>query len=122
MVGKKTDSGTCRVLTLANVGNENYVEFPVPSNKATLSPGEPKWANYVKGVVANYKGIHVYTIFILDKKLINHFFVQIKNTDIYGLIWFIVFNATFNNISVRSVLLVEETGVPGENHRPVAGH
>ena len=36
-----------------------------------------------------------------------------------------VFNATFNNISViscRSVLLVEETGVPGENHRPVANH
>jgi hypothetical protein len=34
-----------------------------------------------------------------------------------------VFNATFNNISVtswRSVLLVEKTGVPGENHRPVA--
>ena len=33
-----------------------------------------------------------------------------------------MFNATFNNISViswRSVLLVEETGVPGENHRPV---
>ena len=31
-----------------------------------------------------------------------------------------VFNATFNTISViswRSVLLVEETGVPGENHR-----
>lgn len=56
VVGKKTDSGTCRVLTLANVGNESYVEFPVPSNKATLSPGEPKWANYVKGVVANYKG------------------------------------------------------------------
>ena len=29
------------------------------------------------------------------------------------------FNATFNNISAisqRSVLLVEETGVPGENH------
>ena len=36
-----------------------------------------------------------------------------------------VFNATFNNISViswRSVLLVEETRWPGENHRPVAGH
>jgi len=35
------------------------------------------------------------------------------------LVWFMVFNATFNNISViswRSVLLVEETGVPGENH------
>jgi hypothetical protein len=34
-----------------------------------------------------------------------------------------VFNATFNNISViswRPVLLMEETGVPGENHRPDA--
>ena len=36
-----------------------------------------------------------------------------------------VFNATFNNISVitwRSVLLVEDTGVPGENHRPATRH
>ena len=32
---------------------------------------------------------------------------------------FMVLNTTFNNISAkswRSVLLVEETGVPGENH------
>jgi hypothetical protein len=38
---------------------------------------------------------------------------------------FLVLNATFNNISViswRSVLLVEETGVPGENHRPAASN
>jgi hypothetical protein len=36
-----------------------------------------------------------------------------------------VFNTTFNNISViswQSVLLMEETGLLGENHRPVAGH
>ena len=36
-----------------------------------------------------------------------------------------VFNATFNNISVisrQSALLVEETGVPRKNNRPVAGH
>jgi hypothetical protein len=36
-----------------------------------------------------------------------------------------VFNATFNNISVISwwsVLLVEETGASGENHRPDANH
>jgi hypothetical protein len=35
-----------------------------------------------------------------------------------------VFNATFNNISfilLRSVLLVEGTEVPGENHRPATG-
>jgi hypothetical protein len=33
-----------------------------------------------------------------------------------------VINATFNNISIISwwsVLLVEETGVPGENQQPV---
>jgi hypothetical protein len=36
-----------------------------------------------------------------------------------------VFNTTFNNISAiswQSVLLVEETGVPRENHWPVASH
>ena len=35
------------------------------------------------------------------------------------------FNAIINNMSVISwqlVLLAEETGVPGENHRPVASH
>jgi len=34
-----------------------------------------------------------------------------------------VFNATFNNISIiswQSVLLVEETRIPAENHQPVA--
>ena len=36
-----------------------------------------------------------------------------------------VLHATFNNssaISLRSILLVEETGVPIENHRPAASH
>jgi hypothetical protein len=46
---------------------------------------------------------------------------------IWIMVWFgfMVLNATFNNISViswRSVLLVEETGVHGENHRPVASN
>ena len=37
----------------------------------------------------------------------------------------VVLNTTFNNILVIlwwSVLLVEETGVPGENHGPVSSH
>ena len=41
------------------------------------------------------------------------------------LVWFIVLNSTFNNISIiswRSVLLVEETRVTRENHRPVVSH
>ena len=38
----------------------------------------------------------------------------------FDLIWFLVFNATFSNIAAiswRPVLVVEEAGVPGENHR-----
>jgi hypothetical protein len=36
-----------------------------------------------------------------------------------------VFNATFNNISLislQSVLLMEKTGISGENHRPAQSH
>jgi hypothetical protein len=54
----------------------------------------------------------------------------VQNALIYRIFgsWFqreiiMVFNATFNNISAiswRSVLLVEETAVPRENHWPVA--
>jgi hypothetical protein len=39
--------------------------------------------------------------------------------------WVMVFNATFNNTSVQSwqsAILVEETRVPGENHRPAVSH
>ena len=42
----------------------------------------------------------------------------------YLFVCFMVFNATFSNISVislMSVLMVEETGVPGEN-QSVASH
>jgi hypothetical protein len=42
-----------------------------------------------------------------------------------GELWIMVFSATFNNISViswRSVLLVEETRLPGEIPRSVASH
>jgi hypothetical protein len=38
---------------------------------------------------------------------------------------FLVFNATFSNISAiswRPVLVVEEAGVTGENHRPWASN
>jgi hypothetical protein len=41
----------------------------------------------------------------------------------FDLICVFVLNATFSNISAiswRQVLVVEEAGVPGENHRPWA--
>jgi hypothetical protein len=40
-------------------------------------------------------------------------------------IWLMVYNTAFKNISGiswRSVLLVEETGVPEEKHEPVASN
>ena len=42
-----------------------------------------------------------------------------------NMVMVVVFSATFNNISAitwRSVLLVDETVVPGENHQSVASH
>ena len=47
------------------------------------------------------------------------------NMTVYNFDWFMVINVTFNNIAAIlwwSVLLVAETGVPGENNRPVASH
>ncbi|KAH3862248.1 galactokinase-like [Dreissena polymorpha] len=56
-VGRKNGSTQCRVETLSQgVDAPTYAEFPVPSEQTALKPGLPKWVNYVKGVVANYKG------------------------------------------------------------------
>ena len=44
-----------------------------------------------------------------------------KIFDTIKCLWVMVFSATFNNIlviSLWSLLLMEEAGVPGENHRP----
>ena len=51
------------------------------------------------------------------------YYFQEKKLVFYNGLGVMVFNATFNNISViswRSVLLVEETRVPGENHQLAA--
>jgi hypothetical protein len=58
------------------------------------------------------------------------YFIQWNNISLFldigrrfGLVWVMGFNTTFNNISViswQSLLLVEETRVPKENHRPAA--
>lgn len=57
VVGKKAEGGNCRVVTMAPGADEPHVvEFPVPTEDTPLTPGKPKWANYVKGVVQHYKG------------------------------------------------------------------
>jgi hypothetical protein len=51
------------------------------------------------------------------RRTLNYSAIKVKGS--------MVFNDTFNNISViswRSVLLLEETKVPGENHRLAATH
>jgi hypothetical protein len=61
-------------------------------------------------------------VLLLFKYCYYWFYFAVKQSWLVG---FIVFNATFNNVSViswRSGLLVEETGGPGENCGPVASH
>jgi hypothetical protein len=58
-------------------------------------------------------------------KLIMVVVVGLKLADLVDLIWFIVLNVTFGNISTiswRPVLVVAEDRVPGENHRPWASN
>jgi hypothetical protein len=55
-------------------------------------------------------------LILLFKK---YWFIEVSMEVFICLVSLMVNNATFNNISViswRSVLLVEETKVPGENH------
>ncbi|XP_059473612.1 galactokinase-like [Neocloeon triangulifer] len=54
VVGRKTSDGRCTVATAVPEADEpRRVSFSVPS-KQPLLPGSPKWANYVKGVIANF--------------------------------------------------------------------
>ena len=54
-----------------------------------------------------------------------HNFTHLLTGIIVFMVLVMVISATFNNISViscRSVLLMEEIGVPGENHQPAISH
>ena len=56
-VGKLNDLNVCRIetdWTTEGTDNQGYVEFPTASS--LIRPGNPKWANYVKGVVAGFHG------------------------------------------------------------------
>ena len=62
--------------------------------------------------------LYIRYIYFWNLKFLNNFIIIMID-------WFIVFNATFSNISAipwRPVLVVEEAGVPGENHRPWASN
>jgi hypothetical protein len=88
--------------------------FSVMRTPPDLPPGM-RWAALLVWVLATFRGT-------LNDNLIGIGHTTLEER--YSLfVCLMVFNATSNNISViswRSVLLVEETEGPGENHRPVA--
>ena len=55
IVGKKSDDEVCKIVTCAKgVAEPRIITFPVPTPNNTLTPGKPAWANYVKGIIANF--------------------------------------------------------------------
>jgi hypothetical protein len=64
-------------------------------------------------------------LFLIQYKKIIYYHLFIQLFFVIQFWRVMVYNASFNNISVKlwqSILLVEETRVPGENRRPVASH
>lgn len=54
IAGKLSNAEKCKIISLDDtVVFENQVEFEV-SPRESIEPGEPKWANYIKGCIANF--------------------------------------------------------------------
>lgn len=57
IVGSPRQDGTISIVTTAEeAGEPKRVQFSVPVDGGALKPGEPHWANYVKGVIQHYRG------------------------------------------------------------------
>ncbi|KOB65332.1 Galactokinase-like protein [Operophtera brumata] len=54
-VGAPNNTDQCRIISILATGEELQTSFPTPAS-SPLKPGSPAWANYVKGVVANFPG------------------------------------------------------------------
>ncbi|KAM3844906.1 galactokinase [Vipera latastei] len=56
VVGSPREDGIISITTTAEEAEDpKTVHFPVPREDDSLKPGEPRWANYVKGVIQHYK-------------------------------------------------------------------
>ncbi|CAD5125785.1 DgyrCDS13997 [Dimorphilus gyrociliatus] len=57
IVGKPSKNCQCTIVTSAvSIDGPLRTTFHLPSDEFILEPGSPKWANYVKGVVAHFDG------------------------------------------------------------------
>ncbi|XP_011503519.1 PREDICTED: galactokinase-like [Ceratosolen solmsi marchali] len=55
IVGKPNNMKRCKIISMSEaIGDEKICEFDC-SNHAALKAGDPKWSNYVKGCLANFK-------------------------------------------------------------------
>lgn len=57
IVGKSNGTGIINLVTSAQVGDgdgNSKCDFLTPTENSRLSPGSPKWANYVKGVIEHF--------------------------------------------------------------------
>ncbi|XP_059180935.1 galactokinase isoform X2 [Centropristis striata] len=56
VVGSETSGQDVTVVTVTEDADEpRRVDFSLPSYGSPLSPGQPSWANYVKGVIQHYR-------------------------------------------------------------------
>ncbi|XP_043289246.1 galactokinase-like [Venturia canescens] len=53
IAGKPNDHKKCTIISVSGAIATSKAEFDVSSREA-VKPGEPKWANYVKGCIANF--------------------------------------------------------------------
>jgi hypothetical protein len=85
---------------------------------------ELSFPNDVGPIFAAYQFLSTKSILCVTGEHTDYFLLPKEDIWIFGVL-VMVFNATFNNISViswQSVLLMEETEVPCENHRPATSH
>lgn len=60
VVGSQTSGKDVTVVTATEDADEpRRVDFSLPTDGSLLSPGLPRWANYVKGVIQHYRGKQV---------------------------------------------------------------
>ncbi|XP_053309755.1 galactokinase [Spea bombifrons] len=56
IVGSPRDDEKICIITMADGADEPHrVEFEAPREGRSLTPGSPKWSNYVKGVIQHYR-------------------------------------------------------------------